>query len=84
MMVVLMGIAEVYAATGVPEKAHLLISLVIAHPMTWHETKARAQQIQAATAEHLSSSATPVMHTESDNLWLVIEHLQERLAPRET
>jgi tetratricopeptide (TPR) repeat protein len=83
MMVVLTGIAEVYAATGAPEKAHPLASLVIAHPMSWHETKARAQRIQAATAERLSSSATSVVHTESGNLWSVVEHLQESLARRE-
>jgi tetratricopeptide (TPR) repeat protein len=83
MMVVLTGIAEVYAATGAPGKAHPLASLVIAHPMSWHETKARAQQVLAATAEHLSSSATAVMHTESGNLRSVVEHLQESLARRE-
>ena len=84
MMVVLTGIAEVYAATGAPEKAHPLASLVVAHPMSWHETKAQAQRIQAATAEHLSSPATPVVRTESGNLWSVVEHLQENLARRET
>ncbi len=84
MMVVLAGIAEVYAATGAPEKAHPLASLVIAHPISWNETKARARRIQAATAEHLSSSATQVVHTESGNLWSVVEQLQESLAPRET
>jgi len=80
MMVVLTGIAEVYAATGAPEQAHPLASLVIAHPMSWNETKARAQRIQAATAEHLSSSATPGVYTESINLWAVVAQLQESLA----
>jgi tetratricopeptide (TPR) repeat protein len=84
MMVVLTGIAEVYAATGAPEKALPLASLVIAHPMSWHETKARAQRIQVATAEHPSSSASPVVHTESGNLWSMVEHLQESLARGET
>jgi DNA-binding SARP family transcriptional activator/predicted ATPase len=84
MMVVLTDIAEVYAATSAPEKAYPLASLVVAHPMSWHETKARAQQLRAATAEHLSSSATPVVHTESGSLWSVVEHLQESFAPRET
>jgi tetratricopeptide (TPR) repeat protein len=84
MMVVLAGIAEVYAATGAPEKAHPLASLVIAHPMSWHETKARAQRIQAVTAEHLSTAATPVAHAGSGNIWSVVEHLQESLARRET
>jgi hypothetical protein len=82
-MVVLTSIAEMYAATGGPEKAHPLASLVIAHPMTWHETKARAQRVQAATAVQLSSSATPVEHTEWGSLWSVVEHLQEHLAPHE-
>jgi predicted ATPase/tetratricopeptide (TPR) repeat protein len=84
MMVVLTGIAEVYAATGAPERALPLASLVIAHPMSWHETKAQAQRIQAATAEHLGSSATPAVHTGSGNLWSVVEHLQESLARRKT
>jgi predicted ATPase/tetratricopeptide (TPR) repeat protein len=84
MMIVLTGIAEVYAATGAPEKAHPLASLVIAHPMSWNETKVRAQRILAATGEHLSSSATLMVHTESSNLWSVVEQLQESLAPRET
>jgi tetratricopeptide (TPR) repeat protein len=84
MMVVLTGIAEVYAVTGAPEKAHPLATLVIAHPMSWHETKARVQGIQAATAEQLSRSATPVVQTESGNLWSVVEHLRESLARRET
>ena len=83
-MVVLTGIAEVSAATGAPEEAHLLASLVVAHPMSWHETKARAQRIQAATAEHLNSLAPPVEHTESGTLWSVVEHLQESLATHET
>jgi hypothetical protein len=82
-MVVLTGIAEMCTATGVPEQAYRLASLVMAHPMSWHETKAQAQRIQAATAEHLSSSATPVVHTGSGALWSVVEHLQESLARRE-
>jgi hypothetical protein len=83
MMVVLTGIAEVSAATGAPEEAHLLASLVVAHPMSWHETKERAQRIQAATADHLNSSASPAEHTQSGTLWSVVEHLQERRAPHE-
>ena len=83
-MVVLAGIAEVYAATGAPEQAHPLAALVIAHPISWNETKARAQRVQAATAEQLRSSATPLAHTESSTLWSVVEQLQESLAPRES
>jgi tetratricopeptide (TPR) repeat protein len=83
-LVVLAGIAEVYAATGAPEQAHTLASLVIAHPMSWNETKARAQRIQAATAERLHPSSTPILHTQSGKLWSVVEQLQESLAPRET
>src|SRR4029450_10161071 len=62
MMVVLAGIAEVYAATGASEEAHQLASLVVAHPMSWHETKARAKRIQAAMADHPNSSAPPAEH----------------------
>jgi predicted ATPase/DNA-binding SARP family transcriptional activator len=83
MMVVLTGIADVYAATGAPEQAHPLASLVVAHPMSWHETKARAQRIQAATAVRLNSSAPAVVHTEPGTLWSVVEHLQVSLAPHE-
>jgi predicted ATPase/tetratricopeptide (TPR) repeat protein len=79
-MVVLTGIAELYAATGAPEKAYPLAALVIGHPMSWHETRARAQRIQAAAAEHPSFSASAVAHAESGNLWSVVEHLQESLA----
>ena len=84
-MVVLAGIAEVYAATGAPEQAHPLASLVIAHPISWHETKARAQRIQAATATELFElPSNPGCAHRSSNLWSVVEHLQESLAPRET
>lgn len=83
MMVVLAGIAEVHAAMGAPEQAHRLASLVVAHPMSWHETKARAQRIQAAAAEHLSSPGPPVAHAEPDNLWSAVEHLQESLVRHE-
>jgi predicted ATPase/DNA-binding SARP family transcriptional activator len=82
MMVVLASIAELFAASGAPESAHPLASLVVAHPMTWHETRAQAQRVQAATAERLGASAATVMPLEAGNLWSVVEHLQESLAPR--
>jgi predicted ATPase/DNA-binding SARP family transcriptional activator len=82
-MVVLTGIAEMYAATGAPEQAHPLASLVIAHPISWNETKARARRIQAATAEHLRSSAALMAQPDPGDLWPVVAQLQERLAPRE-
>jgi predicted ATPase/DNA-binding SARP family transcriptional activator len=80
MMVVFAGIAELYAADA-PEQAHPLASLVIAHPMSWHETRARAQLVQAATAEHLSGPAATTTPMETGNLGSVIERLQESLAP---
>jgi tetratricopeptide (TPR) repeat protein len=83
-MVVLTGIAEAYAATGMPEHAHSLASLVTAHPISWHETKAQAQRIQAAAAEHLSASASAVAYTEWSDLRSVVERLQASLALRET
>jgi tetratricopeptide (TPR) repeat protein len=83
-MVVITAIAEACAATGVPEQAHRLASLVVAHPMTWHETRAQARRVQAATAEHLGPAAAPVAHAEPGDLWSVVEHLHASLARRES
>jgi DNA-binding SARP family transcriptional activator/predicted ATPase len=83
MMVVLAGIAEVYEATGAPEQAHPLAALVIAHPMTWHETKARAQRVHAATVEYGSPRPTGAVNTAPSDLWPAVEQLQASLVPRE-
>ena len=79
---VLTGIAELYAATGVPANAHALASLVIAHPMSWRETKARAQLIHVATAAHMSASGAPMVDTEPRHFWTAVKQLQASLAPR--
>jgi predicted ATPase/DNA-binding SARP family transcriptional activator len=80
LMLVLTGIAELHEATGAPEQAHALASLVIAYQISWHETKARARRILAATERLVSSSATPVVPIEPDNLWPMVERLQASLA----
>lgn len=79
-MAVLTGIAELFAATGLRERAHTLAALVIAHPMSWHETKARAQRINAAAAEQVSAPASAAAPDEWPELRSAVERLQARIA----
>jgi predicted ATPase len=80
LMLLLTGIAELYEATGAPEQAYALASLVVMHPVTWHETKARAQRTRGAAEEHLTALSTPVVPIETGDLVSLVEQLQASLA----
>jgi len=80
LMLVLTGIAELYEATGAPEQAYELASLVVTHPMSWHETKARARRTLAATEHLVGPSAAQLAPIEPGDLWPMVEQLQASLA----
>ena len=44
-LVVLAGVAELYAASGEPERARDLARLIVNHPVSWRETKERVRTI---------------------------------------
>ncbi len=53
----MVGSAQIYAATGLPQRARELAALALAHPASWQETIAAAEAVLAATEGALEREA---------------------------
>jgi predicted ATPase/transcriptional regulator with XRE-family HTH domain len=61
----LLGLGELQAQTGEPEKAHLLCTYILNHPSGEYDTKSRAERLRAALEPQLSPTQIMVSRSQA-------------------
>lgn len=59
----LLGLSELQAQAGDPEKAHSICAYILNHPSSEYDTKSRAEQLQAALEPRLSPAQIKASHS---------------------